>query len=184
MGLNEVYTTVRGSILMMNPLPSTAQAFSLLIQEERQREVKPHNQLFTDSTSFHVNTGGSRSTNFKANYSPNNYHVDRDRSKLFCDYCKRAGRVMAKCHKLHGYPHNGITVKFSPNVAQNPRPNLNTEGLRITLISNTIILDLIANTIGSIGAKEQWLMCMVLLLMKSLLEAKYYHRKSSKLVMK
>ncbi|XP_009630157.1 uncharacterized protein [Nicotiana tomentosiformis] len=31
MGLNEVYTVVRGSILMMNPLPSIAQAFALLI---------------------------------------------------------------------------------------------------------------------------------------------------------
>ncbi|XP_070047366.1 uncharacterized protein [Nicotiana tomentosiformis] len=31
MGLNEVYTIVRGSILMMNPLPTLAQAFSLLI---------------------------------------------------------------------------------------------------------------------------------------------------------
>lgn len=31
MGLNEVYTVVRGSILMMNPLPSMAQAFSLLV---------------------------------------------------------------------------------------------------------------------------------------------------------
>ncbi|XP_015159452.1 uncharacterized protein [Solanum tuberosum] len=42
MGLNEVYTIVRGSILMMNPLPTMAQAFSILFQEERQREVKPH----------------------------------------------------------------------------------------------------------------------------------------------
>ncbi|XP_075087858.1 uncharacterized protein LOC142169836 [Nicotiana tabacum] len=31
MGLNEVYTIVRGSILMMNPLPTLAQAFSLFI---------------------------------------------------------------------------------------------------------------------------------------------------------
>ncbi|XP_075086080.1 uncharacterized protein LOC142168821 [Nicotiana tabacum] len=35
MGLNETYNVVRGSILMMNPLPTIAQAFSLLIQEER-----------------------------------------------------------------------------------------------------------------------------------------------------
>ncbi|XP_015168590.1 uncharacterized protein [Solanum tuberosum] len=35
MGMNEVYTVVRGIILMMNPLPSMAQAFSLLIQEEK-----------------------------------------------------------------------------------------------------------------------------------------------------
>ncbi|XP_016454387.1 uncharacterized protein LOC107778617 [Nicotiana tabacum] len=35
MGLKEVYTIVRGSVLMMNPLPSIAQAFSILIQEEK-----------------------------------------------------------------------------------------------------------------------------------------------------
>ncbi|XP_070014377.1 uncharacterized protein LOC142175145 [Nicotiana tabacum] len=56
MGLNEVYTMVRGSILMMNPLPSLAQAFSLLIQEEKQREIKPSNQLMFESTSLNVNT--------------------------------------------------------------------------------------------------------------------------------
>uniref|UniRef100_M1BRA2 Uncharacterized protein n=1 Tax=Solanum tuberosum TaxID=4113 RepID=M1BRA2_SOLTU len=35
MGLNEVYTVVRGNNLMMNPLPSLAQTFSLLIQDEK-----------------------------------------------------------------------------------------------------------------------------------------------------
>ncbi|XP_070057351.1 uncharacterized protein LOC142167174 [Nicotiana tabacum] len=35
MGLNEVYTVGRGSTLMMNPLPSIAQAFFILIQEEK-----------------------------------------------------------------------------------------------------------------------------------------------------
>ncbi|XP_070055561.1 uncharacterized protein [Nicotiana tomentosiformis] len=43
MGLNEVYTIVRGSILMMNPLPSLAQAFAIIIQEEKQREMRPNN---------------------------------------------------------------------------------------------------------------------------------------------
>ncbi|XP_075084488.1 uncharacterized protein LOC142167906 [Nicotiana tabacum] len=38
MGLNKVYIVVRGSILMMNPLSTLAQAFSLLIQDEKQRE--------------------------------------------------------------------------------------------------------------------------------------------------
>lgn len=36
-GLNEVDTTIRGNILMMNPLPSMAQAFALLVWEEKQR---------------------------------------------------------------------------------------------------------------------------------------------------
>ncbi|XP_075095169.1 uncharacterized protein LOC142173471 [Nicotiana tabacum] len=42
MGLNETYTVIRGSILMMNLLPTLAQAFFLQIQDEKQREIKPN----------------------------------------------------------------------------------------------------------------------------------------------
>ncbi|XP_019229824.1 PREDICTED: uncharacterized protein LOC109210807 [Nicotiana attenuata] len=69
MGLNETYTVVRGSILMMNPLPTIAQAFLLLIQEERQREIKPHNYSALESSALNVNT--NRTTSLKTNYSPN-----------------------------------------------------------------------------------------------------------------
>lgn len=37
MGLNEEYSVVRGNILAMNPLPSVAQAFSLLTKEDEQK---------------------------------------------------------------------------------------------------------------------------------------------------
>jgi len=37
MGLNSNYTAVRENILMMTPFPSMSQAYSLLVQEERQR---------------------------------------------------------------------------------------------------------------------------------------------------
>lgn len=39
MGLNEQYSSVRGNFLMMKPLPSVTQVYSLLIQEEKQREI-------------------------------------------------------------------------------------------------------------------------------------------------
>lgn len=39
--LNEIYTIVRATFLMMNPLTSIAQAFSVQILEEKQREFKP-----------------------------------------------------------------------------------------------------------------------------------------------
>ncbi|XP_015160312.1 uncharacterized protein [Solanum tuberosum] len=39
MGRNEIYTVIRGNILMMSSLPSMAQTFSILSQEEKQREV-------------------------------------------------------------------------------------------------------------------------------------------------
>ena len=60
MGLNEVYTIIRGNMLMMNPLPSMGQAFALLVQEEKQREFKPNNQFSTDSySSLNVSSNSS-----------------------------------------------------------------------------------------------------------------------------
>lgn len=56
MWLNEMYIVFRGNILMMNILPSTAQAFAKLTQEEKQREVKPHNHSALDSTSLNVSS--------------------------------------------------------------------------------------------------------------------------------
>ncbi|XP_019239047.1 PREDICTED: uncharacterized protein LOC109219082 [Nicotiana attenuata] len=107
MGLNEVYTIVRGSILMMKPLPSMAQAFSLLVQKEKQREFKPNSQQNLDSTSLHVNANPQHQSsfgarNFRTNYTTNNGNKGRP----FCDYCKKSGHTKEKCYKLHGYPQS------------------------------------------------------------------------------
>lgn len=37
MGLNEVYTNIRGQLLMMTPMPLLTSVLSLLQKEERQR---------------------------------------------------------------------------------------------------------------------------------------------------
>ncbi|XP_009776885.1 uncharacterized protein LOC107809111 [Nicotiana tabacum] len=83
--LNEVYTVVWGSIRMMNPLSSMAHAFALLIQEEKQREFKPRNQLNFDSAALNVNIGGRT---FKTNYSPDGNQTSNSRPRPFCDHCK------------------------------------------------------------------------------------------------
>nr|XP_009795207.1 PREDICTED: uncharacterized protein LOC104241936 [Nicotiana sylvestris] len=114
MGLNETYTVVRESILMMNPLPSIAQAFSLLIQEERQREIKPTGHLVLESSTLNANK--TKPNTFRTNYSPNNNHNNRNRP--FCDYCKRPGHTKEKCYKLHGYPQN-FGHNQNPNTGQN-----------------------------------------------------------------
>nr|XP_010315243.1 uncharacterized protein LOC104645417 [Solanum lycopersicum] len=116
MGLNVVYTTIRGSILMMNPLPSLAQAFALLVQEEKQREFKPNNQLFTESSSLAAVSSSSGGRSFQTNYSTSN---TTPRGRPFCDYCRRPGHVRAKCYKLHGYPSND--TNGSARDQHNPR---------------------------------------------------------------
>ena len=38
-GLNDSYNAVRGQILLMKELPSVREVYSLIIQEEKQREI-------------------------------------------------------------------------------------------------------------------------------------------------
>ncbi|GJU81692.1 cysteine-rich receptor-like protein kinase 8 [Tanacetum coccineum] len=40
MGLDECYTNIRGQILLMQPLPTAAKAYTMLRQEEKQRETQ------------------------------------------------------------------------------------------------------------------------------------------------
>ncbi|XP_019248718.1 PREDICTED: uncharacterized protein LOC109227985 [Nicotiana attenuata] len=65
MGLNEAYSGVKSSILMMDPLPSVHHAYSLLIQDEKQREVHvtSHPTQAAFMVSNHKFTGGQKSTN-------------------------------------------------------------------------------------------------------------------------
>ena len=56
MGLNESYTQVMGNILMINPSPTLSQVYSLLVQEERQRQVKNNAQFQGEGASFNAST--------------------------------------------------------------------------------------------------------------------------------
>nr|XP_033512246.1 uncharacterized protein LOC117276932 [Nicotiana tomentosiformis] len=130
---------------MMNPLPSVAQAFSLLIQDEKQREVRPNNLLMMESASINVNTSRnislpimestslnanvSRNDNFKTNYSTGNHPKSRPRP--FCDYCKRPGHTKDKCFKLHGYPQNN---NFNPRFNKGKRISANMHGAPVESI--------------------------------------------------
>jgi len=99
MGLNESYTAVRGNILMMSPFPSLSQIYSLLVQEERQRQVKVKGDFQSEASSFVAGINNAPKF-FPAKKS------DGRRSSLFCDHCKRPGHTMDKCYKIHGYPNS------------------------------------------------------------------------------
>ena len=135
MGLNEMYTAVRGNILMMSTLPTMAQAFAILSQEERQREMKPLNHMALESTSLNAsmlyqnnatnsssyrgstsrgngsyNNTGNFTNNNTGNFNNTNTYKGNsnagNRSNMFCEYCKRTEHVKDRCFKLHGYPSN------------------------------------------------------------------------------
>ncbi|KAH0761986.1 hypothetical protein KY290_018059 [Solanum tuberosum] len=52
MGLNDLYAQARGNILMLNPLPGINHAYSLLLQDDNQREVYINPQFSPNNSSF------------------------------------------------------------------------------------------------------------------------------------
>ena len=89
---------------MMELTPSIDKAFSLVIQEERQRSsgfnlgssvetiaLAIKNQSFTHGSSFANNSG----KNFKGNAG---------KGRPMCSYCGKLGHIKEKCYKLVGFP--------------------------------------------------------------------------------
>ena len=56
MGLNSSYTDIRGNILMIVPFPTVSQAYSLLVQEKRQRLVKSESHFLGENASLFYTT--------------------------------------------------------------------------------------------------------------------------------
>ena len=114
-GLNDCYSQVKIQILMMEPVPLIDKAFSLVIQEERQRSSTFNGTPLVESTALVVknqafNQGSSSNTsngkNFKGNVG---------KGRLVCRHCGKLGHIMEKCYKLIGFPlgykQNGRVAK-------------------------------------------------------------------------
>ncbi|KAG8495219.1 hypothetical protein CXB51_012817 [Gossypium anomalum] len=86
MGLNETYSAIRSQILLMLPLPTVSQAYSMLMQEEAQR-LHASGPVASKPTSV-----------FSANAA------QKKRFNGICDHCKVKGHKRENCFRLIGYP--------------------------------------------------------------------------------
>lgn len=96
---------------MMQPWPTVNQAFMLLKQEEKQRQI--HN-----ATNSHI----SLMVNLpKPNSAPYSNHRSQDKlsSPLECSYCHLKGHIREKYYKLVGYPADH---PYHPNNRGKKRP--------------------------------------------------------------
>ncbi|XP_068644988.1 uncharacterized protein [Aristolochia californica] len=91
MGLNDSFSHIRGQILLNEPLPSINKGYSLIIQEERQREIGsvmlpaiPLAATIVVVKLVHQNKSNTR--------------------RPICSHCSIPGHTLEKCFKLHGYP--------------------------------------------------------------------------------
>ncbi|XP_012828841.1 PREDICTED: uncharacterized protein LOC105950068 [Erythranthe guttata] len=96
MGLNDSYKNARGQILLLKPVPDIREAYNMVTQEEKQREVGngAANELF--SVAAAMRTSKVHTKSFGNSYSKTEDH--------FCHYCKKDGHNISTCHKLHGFP--------------------------------------------------------------------------------
>lgn len=93
MGLKETYSSIRGQILSMDPFPSITKVFSLIVQEEKQREIGAS-----------ANVESSHAFAIKNGVDSKNKNVQKDRP--ICAHYGIQGHTKAQCYKLIGYPPN------------------------------------------------------------------------------
>ncbi|KAI4338337.1 hypothetical protein L6164_016677 [Bauhinia variegata] len=98
MRLNESYSIIRGSILMMRPLPDTRKAHALLLQQERQVDVATKRET---NVSHHAMQSSHAA---QLNRAPTMQENRPPKRQLKCSYCERDGHLIDRCFYLHGFP--------------------------------------------------------------------------------
>ncbi|XP_020419536.1 uncharacterized protein LOC109949182 [Prunus persica] len=92
MGLNDSYSTVRGSILMMNPIPDTRRVHGLILQHERQMEVASRRENPSYSHAMQTSRAPA-TTGFFRPYKPSK-----------CSHCDQEGHSVDHCYYIIGFP--------------------------------------------------------------------------------
>ncbi|KAH1197614.1 hypothetical protein GmHk_18G051360 [Glycine max] len=138
MGLNDSFAQVWGQILLSDPLPPIGNVFSLVIQEEAQREIVVNHipSLNSNTMAFAVNSTAKNPTNGKSR------NAKKERPQ--CAHCNLLGHTKDKCYKLvidhDESPSQGATNTLSAAQCQELisllTKQLNTENNVDTLVTN------------------------------------------------
>nr|KYP60497.1 Retrovirus-related Pol polyprotein from transposon TNT 1-94 [Cajanus cajan] len=111
MGLNESFSQIRGQILLSDPLPSIGNVFSLVLQDEAQREISVTSSLLmanSDNIAFTVNSSQPATSR--------NRFTKKERPR--CAHCDILGHTRDTCYKLVGYPPNYFKNRTTNTVNQ------------------------------------------------------------------
>lgn len=131
MGLNESFSQVRSQVLLLDPLPSINKVFSMIIQEERQRQIGLQASNSADEMALAVKGDNFKSSGnqYRRNVGSNNRNLStvnneainkfgfnsssryQPRDRPFCSACNIHGHTTETCYKIHGYP-TGYKSRF------------------------------------------------------------------------
>lgn len=112
--------------MLMQLFPTINQAYGMLVQDEKNKELTTQAQSVNESMAFAVkrpfsnhykntpnayklynsNPGASR---FSSN-SSKPLTAEQRKAGYFCDHCKIFGHTISRCFKVHGYPDKSKSV--------------------------------------------------------------------------
>ncbi|KAJ9548782.1 LOW QUALITY PROTEIN: hypothetical protein OSB04_021325 [Centaurea solstitialis] len=96
-GINEeLYGTVRSSLLSQDHLPTLARGYQTMLQEERLRTSTREKSNRDDVMAFAVKSLGPARGTIRSD--------TRDKSDLVCSFCERTGHDVASCFAKNGFP--------------------------------------------------------------------------------
>lgn len=139
MKLHDSFQQVRGNIFRMKQLPSAAEAYNILLQEQRHQELsKTSTPSIPDSMAF---LSDKRPHYERPPFKPRSLpdfgssgRVPRRPSTYYCEHCKMSGHSIHRCYKLHGYPpskhlHSKRTATVALDSGQDSRSDVHHTGL-------------------------------------------------------
>ncbi|PON36714.1 hypothetical protein PanWU01x14_326150, partial [Parasponia andersonii] len=92
------YSSIRGQILLIDPIPSANRAYPLVLQEERQRVVSSLRNVIQEAAAL----ADKRNPNAQENRDSRNYGKKKERPK--CEHCGWVGHTIDRCCHIHGFP--------------------------------------------------------------------------------
>ena len=105
MGLNDSFAQIRAQLLLHDPIPHMNKVFSLVLQEERQRNVTAQTNsggVDTPNTlAFGTHTDNARKDTQSSGSNRNSF---QKKERPFCTHCNFHGHTIERCYKIHGYP--------------------------------------------------------------------------------
>ena len=109
MGLNDSYDHIIGQILIAEPFPSIDKVCSLILQEEKHKNIGHGINVMVEPTTLYASNGSN--PNFCPSFRPTQsqgYNGGKKgefkKERLVCTYCGLIRHIADKCYKLHGYP--------------------------------------------------------------------------------
>lgn len=103
MKLDNKYQHTRSMILMRKKMPTPAEAYNILTQEQTHQDFSK-NTMFEQQEVPIACRAKKRRTFDNKNKGKGDYKNKKQNIQLFCEHCKTHGHTMDKCWKIHYYP--------------------------------------------------------------------------------